>query len=496
MQLSPDWSKLSLPSFKGDSYRARLTADQTTNSSLAVVLADLRDLESGFSPLPQQESRGAGELAHNYSLNTPFVNAGVGYYADSIMNQTRNEAKQTISSQLEGSMQNDILEQVEERFYFRTSHVFWHLLAALGGLALLGGVLVFLWGLTPSLKPGVSEPQWPEPIAVAADEIKQELQPASTPPPSELANRVSPAARAANGARSQPADSLTLAYQVSLDSLKALLPANKFPWQSRGHWERNWYRNRWVVDVVGIQEQLDAAFERTGAHSPVAKKQVINGLTTLLAAFPLDSRYAVFRGCIDCCKNDVATAAHNLSLLHAALPLFSDNQVRMTDVLATFIKKNPRDGQRFVSYSSGLLPGFASEARESVTQVLVESYYSFFNDISKQQEATNLFVPMIGDFEPVDQANALAKYYEMFVSRNATRQQQIARMQESYQAELNQAKIVVAEKKASKTGWRSLGWKLIAGSLAAVAFLALFLVLLSIQRNLKMLREMAVAASK
>jgi len=50
-------------------------------------------------------------------------------------------------------MKSQILENFEEKFYFKTSHLFWHLLSGLGGLALLGGVLVFLWGLTPSMKP-------------------------------------------------------------------------------------------------------------------------------------------------------------------------------------------------------------------------------------------------------------------------------------------------------------------------------------------------------
>lgn len=69
-------------------------------------------------------------------------------------------------------MKLQVLENFEENFYFRTSHLFWHLLAGIGGLALLAGVLVFFWGLTPSFKPGVKRTIYPAPVQVSAAEIK------------------------------------------------------------------------------------------------------------------------------------------------------------------------------------------------------------------------------------------------------------------------------------------------------------------------------------
>ena len=138
-------------------------------------------------------------------------------------------------------MKSSFLEKFEEKFYFKTSHYFWHLITGLAGLALVAGVLILLWGLTPSLKPGVSKAKYPEPVAVTANEVLQQITPAKK---SEQLTAKAPVTLPGSAStdivveETTAIDSTKLAYDASLDSLKTLLPPNKFPWKSRGHWEQ------------------------------------------------------------------------------------------------------------------------------------------------------------------------------------------------------------------------------------------------------------------
>ena len=390
-------------------------------------------------------------------------------------------------------MKSQILENFEEKFYFKTSHLFWHLLSGLGGLALLGGVLVFLWGLTPSMKPDVKKPAYPAPIQVNAAEIKQQF----TPPASEASARTTayspPAAQEQRSAPVASMDSTLEAYRASYDSLKILLPPAQFRWQTVGHWEQTWWEKKWVVDVYGIDDRLQSAYEKANAQNPIAAKQILDAYRALLALFPVDQRMQVLRAAMEFTKDDVSTSVYNVSLLRAAVKNFSTGNADFIETLAAFGKKNPRDGRRFIEYANEIMPKFDAFARPAALKTLANSYYTFFNDIAKQEEATNLFVAMLGEFESGQQAKALAEYYQLYRDRNHAREQEIAALESQYQSELSAAEMVVVEKRAKKSTLRAWSWKIMAGSFITVAFLALFLVLLSIQRNIKMMREAALA---
>jgi len=284
------------------------------------------------------------------------------------------------------------------------------------------------------------------------------------------------------------------AYQASYDSLKILLPPGKFRWQTVGHWEQTWWERKWVVDTYGIDDRLQSAYEKANAKNPIAAKQLLDAYLALLALFSVDQRLQVFRAATELTKDEVATSVYNVSLLRAAAKNFSTGNADFVETLAAFGKKNPRDGRRFIEYANNILPKFGALARPAALKTLVNFYYSHFNDVAKQEEATNLFVPMLDEFEAAHQAKALGEYYQLYRERNYAREQEIAALEAQYQSEFNEAEAAVAAKKAQKASLRALGWKVVAGSFVIVAFLALFLVLLSIQRNIKMMREMAMAS--
>ncbi|MEK7726812.1 MAG: hypothetical protein AAB354_00295 [candidate division KSB1 bacterium] len=392
-------------------------------------------------------------------------------------------------------MKQQILEQAEERFYFKTSHLFWHVLTGLGGLALIGGILIYLWGITPSIKPGVTKPVYPSPIKVEASEIIQRIKPPAPASQSSTQTPTNHTETPAAPTQTQTVaiiDSAARAYQVAMDSLKALLPPNYYSWETVGHWEQQWYTRRWVVEAYGINDKLNAAYQKVNASGYGPVTQLLNAYIALVAPYPVRQRLSALEAAIEISKEDVATSVANVQLLQAAVPHFSTGATDYLHALAAFGQRNPRDGRTFIQYVSAIAPKFESLERKNMLRVMIESYYSYFNDVGRQQEATNLFVEMLPSFSTADQAKAMGEYYQVFVQRNSERERQIRELDVQYQSELSLAEEVLAQKKANKARLRSLAWRVVAGSVAAIAFIALFLVLLSIQRNLRQLRELAI----
>jgi len=392
-------------------------------------------------------------------------------------------------------MRLKILETFEEKFYFRTSHLFWHFLTGIGALVLIGGVLVFLWGLTPSFKPSVKKPVYPEPVTVEANEILQVIKPA--PPPKavtreETDGRESEKVTAAVPAPAAQEDSVKWAYQAAVDSLRSLMPSNKFRWTTRGHWRQTWYRREWVVDALGIKDRLKSAYRKTNASDYVSKQKLLEAYIALVSAFPERHRLKVLRAGIEISKENVYTSVARVALLQEAVPHFSTENPKFAQTLATFGRKNPRDGQAFIEYVNANIARFEPGVREEVLDRLVRSYYAYFNDIDRQKEATDLFLGMMDTIGAEDQAKALSVYYEIYLEKNANRAWQIAQIDARYENDLSHAESVLARKKASKAEFRSLGLKTIGGSIVVIAFMALFLVLLSIQRNVRQLRETSI----
>lgn len=382
-------------------------------------------------------------------------------------------------------------EKFEEKFYFITSRFVWHLLAGLGGLALVGGIFLLLWRLLPASKPSLDKPVYPEPVKVTADEVAWRLLPPTKR--AEMAEKVPEEAPTAVTEREEakPPDPAERAYLAAIDSLKVLLPAGKYAWTSQGRWEQTywWEQPRWVVSVVGIQDRLNSAFQKVNADDFTSKKQLLDAYISLISPFPVKQRLTALKAAIDFSKDDVSTSAQNVALLRAAVAHYSTDNADFIETLATFGRRNPRDGRPFIEYTNTILPNFAAETRRPILNALVSAYYSYFNDIARQKEATHLFLGIHKSFGPEDQVKALTEYYRLFTEKNAEHRRQVAEIEESYKRAESEAEATLAQRKAEKASYRSLSLQIIAGSVVFISLVAMFLVLLSIQRNVRTIRE-------
>lgn len=383
------------------------------------------------------------------------------------------------------------LENFEEKFYFKTSHFFWHFITGLGALVFVISIFLLLWGFTPSFKPGVKKPDYPKAVQVTAEEVLQKIQPPAPKKETQIpvAAETVPSTSQETIAQVEIATSgEEKAYLASLDSLKILLPPGKFQWETKGYWENNWYRREWVVTSYGIQDRLESIFNKLNADNYNLKKNLLDSYISLLALFNEDQRLAVLRSAMDFCKNDVTTSIANIDLLKYSVPNFTTDNSDFISKLATFGAKNPRDGRSFIEYMNNVMPKFSSDIRPSLLSALIYSYYNYFNDIEKQKEATDLYLSISDKLSSVDQVKALNEYYLLFIQKNYSRENEIERINLDYQDELNKAQSVLSHKKSKKAEFRMLALKGIGGSIVFIAFVALFLVMFSIQRNVKLLR--------
>jgi len=383
-------------------------------------------------------------------------------------------------------MKSTFLKFCEEKYYFKISFWFWHVLAGLAGLAIIGGMLIFLWGILPSFKPGVSKPRYPKPIKVSAVDINQIMAPDKA-----AGKQGTQTAATANTKEAKRRDPKQEVYRKSIDNMKTLLPPGRYTWKSRGHWERGYYKNKWVVDQLGIDDRLKAVYRKINITDFKAKKKLVDTYATLLVKFTEKQRLQVLKSAIEYSKESLTVTLVNIGLLQASVPNFPDGNADFIKTLARFGKKNPRDGRIFIRYVNKIIPKFTIEIRRSVLDVLVKYYYGHFKVFDKQKEATDLFLDLLPGLQSADQVKGLEGYYKLFLAKNKDRERRIVVIEQQYKNNLINAENTYSARRSYKAGQRALAWKLIGGGLVFIAVLAMFLVLLSIQRELKLLRERA-----
>ena len=197
-------------------------------------------------------------------------------------------------------MKSKYFNKVEEKYVFNISLIFWHIIIAIGALAIIAGALLLIWGVIPPFKQRVHRPEYPPVAAVSVDEVNMIINP---PKPSTQTGEVKKANTPIKKITKEPAPGET-EYMASLDSLKKLIPPDKFSWKSKGHWEYPYGRNyweyykksryrRWVVTRFGINDRLKAAYKRVQAEGFTEKKQLLDAYISTVSLFPAENRSKV-----------------------------------------------------------------------------------------------------------------------------------------------------------------------------------------------------------
>mgnify|MGYP001568389495 FL=1 len=78
-------------------------------------------------------------------------------------------------------MKNSYVTQVENKYVFNVSLIFWHLFIALATLVIAASLVIFLWSLIPASQKDVEKQPYPEPVKVSLNELQLETQKEEAP---------------------------------------------------------------------------------------------------------------------------------------------------------------------------------------------------------------------------------------------------------------------------------------------------------------------------
>ncbi len=392
-------------------------------------------------------------------------------------------------------MKFDFIKKIEEKIVFRTSHIFFLSLVGVVLLAMALSALLLLWGLTPSLKPGVDKAEYPPPVTVTLDEITAQLPAAEKDKGKKVEKKSGPAKSKPEAAASgknlkadTKVDSTKILYEKQIARMKELLPPKKYLWSDKGHRD---YWNRWIVDRYGIQSRLNSRFRAIGATSHAEKNRLLEKYIAIINLFKEKQRYPVLKDLLYYTRGNTDMSVRNMELLAEATRFFPRENTAFLTRLARFGKKNPRDGQSFIAHVNRVMPKFYPSERGKVLENMIAAYYRHYNNnIEGQKQATERFLPMLTKLGKKHQARALTVFYDTFEKKNARWRDEIANIDRQYEYDLSNAEMTLREKQAAKAEYRSWALMGLGGGIVFIALVALVLSLLSIQRNMAELKEL------
>lgn len=405
--------------------------------------------------------------------------------------------------------------KVEDRYVFKVSTAFWHLLIGLITLAAIAGIVVLLWSIIPPFKktvntlPYPSKPVFPaeEKVSLADLHLDDEspkskilLQPLDT-----TALIIQPPKPAITEVAEYDPDKPS--YDSALAQLKNLMPDDQ--WKP-GQWvitnQLGWdlyhsdkYR-QWIASGSSIEDNLDRIYKALKAKKYAGKKRALVSITNIVKSFPHDingqpvqyiSKYANSNW------QDLRMFDSLCTLISTNISVFRQKPSEPVEQMVKFGFNEQYVAFDFIPFAIRTVSQFADSLKASVFSTLYYSYYNNFDrNFEVQKEATQQFNDLIPQLQRHDPALVLRKLYMVYNQKNKQRSDEIARLLANYQEQINyikidstnkayQAQIEYLQKQAKKKELRWKSMQAIGAGFIAIALLGTILTLLSIQRILK-----------
>lgn len=411
-------------------------------------------------------------------------------------------------------MKTNYFTKIENKYVFNVSLIFWHLFIGLTTLAVAVSLLIFLWSITPSFQKNVEKQpypekkQYPDPVKVNLSELKlEEVKLQEAPPESSDTVAVIE--------KKQVVEDITgkKEYENSYNTLKTLIPPSKYSWEGEGYWyypqgERYWtyykqeqYR-QWITTEPGIDDKLLSSYRNVNAKNYVKKKEVLDGFISIVKLLKVEKRTSALQILINNIANKtVQNDSIYKTLTKVVNKMLNVDNLAYLEQLVHFGKINQNDGVPFIEYTATIINNFDVSQRTISIDNLVKSYYNYFNqDLHKQKEATNLFIPLLNKIKVTQQGNALMKYYGIYLNKNIERADKIAQIENDHQQKINeidtqynleqlQVQQEFYAKKESKQNLRYKSMMSIGISILLIVLIATILVFFSIQRSVRKIEE-------
>jgi len=378
-------------------------------------------------------------------------------------------------------------QHFEEKFVFNFSKGFWRTVVVLSVLAVIASIIILIYSFIPPGKANVVKAAYPPADSVTIADVQLFLTESK-----KSGSEVSQFLPDFSG--EEVNDS---AYQSELAELRKLLPPERFSWKTSGYWyypygERyyTYYKSEryreWRVSNYGIQELLDNKFKQISLYDPDAKANLIRNYNAVIKQFEIDKRRSILTSLLNISKSNLNTSVNNIITSAASIKLFPLETVDAYNGICAFINANPNDGLNLISYINSIIPNFSENIRISVLNQLLFMYrYRFNNRVEYQKELTQFFIPLIPKIPDQEMVEYLDAFYEVALSKDIVRQQQINLINVRYQDDLNNAEFDYLAAIAEKNSLKSSGSLIFVYSAATIISVAIILLLFSIQLYLR-----------
>ncbi|MEI7492793.1 MAG: hypothetical protein WCK92_15430 [Bacteroidota bacterium] len=405
--------------------------------------------------------------------------------------------------------------RVEDRYVFRVSTAFWHLLIGIITITAIIGIVLLAWSIIPPGKEKVKASAYPtktsyppvEKVTLADLNMGDEkvVQPPSiqqAPPP------VYHAQPEVENDPGKPA------YDLSLSELKRIIPKDE--WQP-GFWsypygELAWqmhpsdpnYRH-WNPSGDNVEQRLERSYRPIKARKYSEKKTALDSYLKILKQVPSIKSTEVLNFIIYN-MNDRFSDLHILdsafTLIAKSLKPFSASSDAAQHLIG-FVLNNPKATFDFVPFAIHSCNQISDSARFQFLAGLIDGFYTYFNsNVEVQKEATEQFNKLLPQLPGINPAKALRKFYSVYNQKNQKRNAEIGRIDDEYNTQVaailadSTMRAMQAEEnfladKEKKSELKSKSLYVVAGGFIAIALLGTILTLLSIQRILRKMELLA-----
>ena len=415
-------------------------------------------------------------------------------------------------------MKTNYFTKVEDKYVFRVSTAFWHLLIGLITVAAIIGIVLLAWSIIPPGKEKVESSVYPtkaqyppfEKITIA-DLNMNDQKPISAPSGQQTPPPPPPPPPDQSKIENDPAKP---AYDLSLSELKKIIPKDQ--WQP-GYWsypygELAWQMHpsdpnykHWNNEGDDVGQQLERSYRVINANNYSAKKSALDSYLKILKQIPSPDSKIVLSAILDNINNRFT----DLHLLDSALTMIASNLKSFKDSknvakhYIEFVMANSNSAFQFVPFSVKICSQVSDSVRYPFLVALTDGYYGFFNsNFEVQKEATNQFITLLPQLKGINPANALRKFYSVYNQKNQKRNDEISRINDDYNTQIAailadstmramQAELKYQTDKEKKSELRSKSLYAVAGGFIAIALLGTILTLLSIQRILRRMESIA-----
>lgn len=417
-------------------------------------------------------------------------------------------------------MKTNYFTKVEDKYVFRVSTAFCHLLIGIITITAIIGVVLLVWSIIPPSKEKVKASVYPikaayppvEAVTIADLKLNEErVTPPSVvqtaPPPEYKSETVS------EDDHGKPA------YDISLAELKKIIP--KDDWQP-GYWsypygELAWQMHPsdpnyriWNPRDENVEQRLEHSYKRIQAKDYLAKKIALDSYLKVLKQVPSTNSTVV----LDFIINNMNNRFSDPNFLDSTFTVIAKNLKTFSSTsdaaryLVRFALNNPTSTFDFIPFAIQECNKVSDSTRFQFLTSLIDGYYTYFNNnFVVQKEATEQFVKLLPQLQGTNPSTALLKFYFVYNQKNRKRNDEISRINEDYYTQVSailadstmramQAELKYQADKEKKSELRGKSLYAIAGGFVAIAFLGTILTLLSIQRILRRMEKVVESKSQ